>query len=98
MQGNALKLKKDLEKSGGVVVGDNEAMQALYVHFPGSVRMEVGSTLSVHFPKPGKPVVKAANILDDLRRRGLYGERDGGVAERGILRVADGPAERRGGH
>ena len=69
VQGNALKLKKDLEKSGGVLVGENEAMQALYVHFPGSVRMEVGSTLSVHFPKPGKPVVKAANILDDLRRR-----------------------------
>ena len=46
-----------------------EAAQALFVRFPGSVRMEVGSTLSVHYPKPGKPVVKAANILDDLRRR-----------------------------
>jgi tRNA nucleotidyltransferase (CCA-adding enzyme) len=69
VQGNALKLKKDLEKAGGVVTGENEASQALYVRFPGSVRMEVGSTLSVHYPKPAKPVVKAATILDDLRRR-----------------------------
>src|ERR1700723_3322428 len=58
VQGNALKLKKDLEKAGGVVTGENEAGQALYVRFPASVRMEVGSTLSVHYPKPAKPVVK----------------------------------------
>jgi tRNA nucleotidyltransferase/poly(A) polymerase len=69
VQGNALKLKKDLEKAGGVVTGENETYQALYVRFPGSVRMEVGSALTVQFPKPGKPVVKSANILDDLRRR-----------------------------
>jgi hypothetical protein len=69
VQGNALKLKKDLEKAGGVVTGENEFGQALFVRFPGSVRMEVGSTLSVHYPKPGKPMVKAATILDDLRRR-----------------------------
>jgi tRNA nucleotidyltransferase (CCA-adding enzyme) len=69
VQGNALKLKKDLEKSGATITGENEATQALFVSFPGSVRIEVGSTLSVHYPKPGKPVVKAATILDDLRRR-----------------------------
>ena len=43
--------------------------QALYFNFPGGVRLEVGSTLSVTFPKPGKPVYKPATILDDLRRR-----------------------------
>jgi tRNA nucleotidyltransferase (CCA-adding enzyme) len=69
VQGNALKLKKDIEKSGGHVTGENEPGQALYVSFPGGVRMELGSTLSVTYPKPGKPVVKAANILEDLRRR-----------------------------
>ena len=69
VQGNALKLKKDIEKAGGVVVGENEAAQALYLLFPGNARMEVGSTLSVTFPKPGKPVVKPASILEDLRRR-----------------------------
>jgi tRNA nucleotidyltransferase (CCA-adding enzyme) len=69
VQGNALKLKKELEKAGGIITGEAEAGQALFVRFPGGVRMEVGSTLSVHYPKPGKPVVKAATILDDLRRR-----------------------------
>lgn len=69
VQGNALKLKKDIEKVGGVIVGEHEPMQSLYVRFPGSVRMEVGSTLSVTFPKPGKPMAKPANILEDLRRR-----------------------------
>jgi tRNA nucleotidyltransferase (CCA-adding enzyme) len=69
VQGNALKLKKDLEKAGGVLTGENDAMQALFLRFPGNVRVEVGSTLSVTFPKPGKPVAKPASILDDLRRR-----------------------------
>ena len=69
VQGNALKLKKELEKAHAVISGENETMQALYLRFPGGVRMEVGSTITVSYPKPGKPVVKAANILDDLRRR-----------------------------
>ena len=67
--GNALKLRKDLEKAGAVVDGEYEAAQALFVRFPGNVRMEVGSTLSVTYPKPGKPVMKPATILEDLRRR-----------------------------
>ena len=69
VQGNALKLRKDIEKAGGKVVGEMEAMQALFVYFPGSVRVEIGSALSVQYPKPGKPVVKPATILEDLRRR-----------------------------
>jgi len=69
VQGNALKLKKDLEKAGGTITGELDAQQALFLRFPGNVRMEVSSTLSVTFPKPGKPVVKPASILDDLRRR-----------------------------
>src|SRR5277367_5862694 len=69
VQGNALKLKKDIEKVKGVITGENEAGQALFVRFPGGVRMEIGSTLTVSYPKPGKPVVKPASILEDLRRR-----------------------------
>jgi tRNA nucleotidyltransferase (CCA-adding enzyme) len=69
VQGNALKLKKEIEKAGGVITGENEAGLSLFVRFPGNVRMEVGSTLTAHYPKPGKPVYKAAMILDDLRRR-----------------------------
>src|ERR1019366_8649554 len=49
VQGNAFKLKKYLEKAGGTITGENEAGQALFVRFPGSVRMELGSTLTVHY-------------------------------------------------
>ncbi len=69
VQGNALKLKKEIQDAGGLLTGESEGGQALFVQFPGSVRMEIGSTLSVTFPKPGKPVVQAASILEDLRRR-----------------------------
>jgi tRNA nucleotidyltransferase/poly(A) polymerase len=69
VQGNALKLKKDIEKAGGKVSGESEQTQSFFVLFPGSVRMEIGSTLSASYPKPGKPVYKPATILDDLRRR-----------------------------
>ncbi len=69
VQGNALRLKKDIEKAGASISGETEAGQSLFVRFPGGVRMEIGSTLSVTFPKPGKMVVKPATILEDLRRR-----------------------------
>ncbi|MDQ2834665.1 MAG: CCA tRNA nucleotidyltransferase [Acidobacteriota bacterium] len=69
VQGNALKLKKDIEKAGGEISGEHDAGQALFVRFPGGVRMEIGSTLTATYPKPGKPVVKPASILEDLRRR-----------------------------
>lgn len=69
VQGNALKLKKDIEKVGGSISGEFETGQSLFVRFEGGVRMEIGSTLSVTFPKPGKMLVKPATILEDLRRR-----------------------------
>ncbi len=69
VQGNATKLKHELQKAGGVPIGKDESAQALYFTFPGGVRLEVGSTLSATYPKPGKPVYKAATILDDLHRR-----------------------------
>ena len=69
VQGNALKLRKDLEKSGVQISGEHEQTQTLYLRFPGNVRMELSSTIDVTYPKPGKPVVKAATIQEDLRRR-----------------------------
>ena len=69
VQGNALKLRKDLEKAGAVLSGELEPMQALYLEFSGGVRMEIASTVAVVYPKPGKPVIKPATIQDDLRRR-----------------------------
>lgn len=69
VQGNASKIVKDLQKAGGVLLGSNDTLQAVYLNFPGGVRVAVESTLSVSYPKPGKPVAKPASILDDLRRR-----------------------------
>jgi tRNA nucleotidyltransferase (CCA-adding enzyme) len=69
IQGNALKLKKDFAKAGFVLTGEHEPTQALFFSYPGGVRLEIGSTLSATYPKPGKPVYKPASILDDLRRR-----------------------------
>src|SRR5438270_6547892 len=69
VQGNGLKLRKDLEKAGAQIAGEYEPTQAVFARFPGNVRMEISSTLTATYPKPGKPVYKPAAILDDLRRR-----------------------------
>ncbi len=69
VQGNALKLKKELELAGASIAGEVASWQTLFALFPGGVRVEIGSTLSVTYPKPAKPVAIAATILDDLRRR-----------------------------
>lgn len=69
VQGDALTLKKDLIAAGGTFIGESSLMKALYFNFPGGVRLEVGTTLTVTFPKPGKAIVEPASILDDLRSR-----------------------------
>jgi tRNA nucleotidyltransferase (CCA-adding enzyme) len=69
VHGNALKLKKPIEKLGGKVWGEHEASQSLYLCFPGTVRLDVISAHSVTYPKPGKPVYHPASIQEDLRRR-----------------------------
>jgi tRNA nucleotidyltransferase (CCA-adding enzyme) len=69
VQGSALKLRKELEHAGGLLVGESETFQSLFFHFPGGVRLEVGSALSITYPKPGKPVAKPSTMLDDLHRR-----------------------------
>lgn len=69
VQGNALKLKKVLEKAGAVSWGEHEPSRTLFFWFPGSVRVEVSSCRSEEYPKPGKPVYHWAPILEDLRRR-----------------------------
>jgi tRNA nucleotidyltransferase/poly(A) polymerase len=69
VHGNALKLLKDLEKAGAILMGEHDPSQTLFLKFPGGARIEVSSTRTETFPKPGKPEYHPANILDDLRRR-----------------------------
>jgi tRNA nucleotidyltransferase (CCA-adding enzyme) len=67
--GNALKLKKPLEKMGAKVWGEDDASRSLYLCFPGTVRVDVVSTHRVEYKKPGQPTYHWASIQEDLRRR-----------------------------
>ena len=69
VHGNALKLKKTIEKLGGTVWGEDEESRTLYLCFPGTVRVDVVSTHRAEYPKPGKPVFHTASIQEDLHRR-----------------------------
>ncbi len=69
VHGNALKLKKTVEKLGGKVWGEDEPSRSLYLCFPGTVRVDLISTHRVEYPKPGRPVFHPASIHEDLHRR-----------------------------
>jgi len=69
VQGNALKLKKLMEKAGAKTWGEDDLSHTLYLCFPGTVRVDVVSTHRREYPKPGKPVFQWASIQEDLRRR-----------------------------
>jgi len=69
VHGNALKLKKQIEKLGGNVWGESESSKTLYLCFPGTVRVDVVSTHRMDYTKIDKPVYHAASIQEDLRRR-----------------------------
>jgi len=69
IQGNVHKLRKDFEKVGAIIQGEDEELRILYVLFPNHVRTEIASARSESYPKPGKPEVTFDTINEDLRRR-----------------------------
>src|SRR5579864_7298857 len=70
IQGNPLKLQKELEKAGISVSGVDEDIRTLQLLMPGNVRAELNMTRAEVYDKPGKaPVVTPATINEDLRRR-----------------------------
>jgi tRNA nucleotidyltransferase (CCA-adding enzyme) len=69
VHGNAIKLKKVIEKLGGVVWGESEFSHTLYLCFPGTVRVDLVSTHRLDYAKITKPVYHTASIQEDLRRR-----------------------------
>jgi tRNA nucleotidyltransferase (CCA-adding enzyme) len=69
VQGNALKLKKTLEKAGGKLWGEHEPSRTLFFRFPVGVTVEISSARREEYPKPGKPIYHWDTILEDLRRR-----------------------------
>jgi tRNA nucleotidyltransferase (CCA-adding enzyme) len=70
VQGNPLKLQKDFERAGAVVGGGDDYFGTIYLTLPGGVRTEISSARTERYEKTGKPpVISAATIIEDLRRR-----------------------------
>ncbi len=70
VQGNALKLQKDLEHAGAQVEVISEETKTLHAVLPGAVRVEISMARSETYGEAGKPPqIAAATINEDLRRR-----------------------------
>ena len=70
IQGNPLKLQKELEKAGISMEGIDEDLRTLHLLLPGNVRAELNMTRAESHDKPGKPpTITPATINEDLRRR-----------------------------
>jgi tRNA nucleotidyltransferase/poly(A) polymerase len=70
IQGNPLKLQRELERAGASVQGVDDDLKIVYILLPGNVRAEIDMARSETFEKPGKlPIIAPATITDDLRRR-----------------------------
>src|SRR5205823_463310 len=70
VQGNPLKLQKELERAGSVLGGADDDFEVVYVTLPGGVRAEISSARLRRYEKTGKPpVITPATIIEDLRRR-----------------------------
>ncbi len=70
VQGNPLKLQKELERAGTQVQSVDDDLKVLYILLPGNVRAEISMARSETYEKPGKaPAIAPATINEDLRRR-----------------------------
>jgi tRNA nucleotidyltransferase (CCA-adding enzyme) len=70
VQGNPLKLQKQLEHAGAVVASVDDDLKTLHLVLPGRVRAEISSARIERYDKAGKPpIITPGTILDDLRRR-----------------------------
>jgi len=70
VEGNPLKLQKDLEKASASIQDADEDYRELYLTFAGSVRISINMARRESYPKPGRPPeIASASIMDDLRRR-----------------------------
>ena len=70
VQGNPLKLQKELERAGAVIAAADDDLKTLFLQLPGNVRAEISMARTERYDKVGKPpVVAPATIIEDLRRR-----------------------------
>src|SRR5579864_5463438 len=70
VQGNPLKLQKQLEHAGALVASADDDLKTLHLVLPGNVRAEISAARTERYEKTGKPpIVTPGTIIDDLRRR-----------------------------
>src|SRR5258708_2058344 len=70
VQGNPLKLQKDLEKAAAKIAATEEEPRTLYISLPGNARAEISMARTERYEKTGKPpIVTPTTIHEDLRRR-----------------------------
>src|SRR5689334_22808006 len=71
VEGNAVKLAKDLaKKTGAEITHIDENRKCVEMLFPGGVTVEITMARQERYPKPGgKPQVTPATIHEDLRGR-----------------------------
>jgi len=70
VQGNPLKLQKELERAGAIISSSDDDLKTLYLVLPGNVRAELSAARTERYDKIGKPpIITPATIIEDLRRR-----------------------------
>ncbi|MGA8493731.1 MAG: CCA tRNA nucleotidyltransferase [Terriglobales bacterium] len=70
VQGNPLKLQKQLEHAGAAVASADDDLKTLYLVLPGNVRAEISTARTERYEKTGKPpIIAPGTIIEDLRRR-----------------------------
>jgi len=70
VQGNPLKLQKDLEKHGARITAVDEDARTIFISLPGNAHAEISMARTERYEKTGKPpIVTPATIHEDLRRR-----------------------------
>jgi tRNA nucleotidyltransferase (CCA-adding enzyme) len=70
VQGNPLKLQKDLERVGVQIAAAEEDIKTLHLLLPGNVRADISMARTEKYEKVGKsPVIAPSTIQEDLRRR-----------------------------
>jgi tRNA nucleotidyltransferase (CCA-adding enzyme) len=70
VQGNPLKLRKDLERAGAGIAAEDDDVKGLFLTLPGNVRAEISMARTEQYEKAGRPpLVSPATIIEDLRRR-----------------------------
>jgi tRNA nucleotidyltransferase (CCA-adding enzyme) len=70
VQGNPLKLQKELERAGARIAAADDDLKSLYLSLPGNVRAEISMARIERYEKAGKsPLIAPATMIEDLRRR-----------------------------